>query len=245
MNDPDIKIREIETFAEFGACLDVQREVFGFPDLEISPSRHLIVTKHAGGFTLGAFDGRRLIGFALTVPAFRGRERIYYSHMACVLAEYQSHGVGARLKWAQRERALAEGVTFIKWTFQPVQARNAFFNLEKLGVVVRRYLPNYYGTGFSNTHDPQPVDSDRLFAEWELDSPKVSALAKGADFAENGRVVRTIGIPSDWNKLLSNDARAAAAEQSRIKDEFQKAFAEGLVCRAFSREDARYLLFEE
>lgn len=235
-------------FSEFDACLDLQREVFRFSELEVSPRRHHIVTKHAGGFTLGAFAGRKLVGLALTIPAFRGTERIFYSHMAAVLRDYQSHGIGARLKWAQRERALEEGVGFIKWTFQPVQARNAYFNLEKLGVVVRRYMPNFYGTGFSNSGGESELDSDRLFAEWELESEKVRTLAGGEKYAEKREIVLTVAIPDDWNDLLNTDPAAANQEQNRIKDEFEDAFlSRKLVCRGFDRtgERPRFLLFRD
>ncbi|MCB1024523.1 MAG: GNAT family N-acetyltransferase [Acidobacteria bacterium] len=121
------------------SCVSLQRRVFDLPDIEISPVRHLIVTRHAGGFTLGAYDGEKLVGFVLSLAAYMQNEKMIYSHMAAIDPEYQNYGIGARLKWAQRERALIDGVRFIKWTFQPLRARNAFFNLEKLGAVVREY----------------------------------------------------------------------------------------------------------
>src|SRR5437016_14051612 len=102
MND-DIQIRECTTTEEFTECVQLQREVFALPESELSPVRHLVVTKNAGGFVLGAFDGKSLAGFVLSVPAFDGKERAIYSHMTGVRREYQSHGIRARLKWAQRE----------------------------------------------------------------------------------------------------------------------------------------------
>ena len=248
MEKPEIKIRECATIEELSGCVALQREVFGLPDLEISPVRHLIVTKHAGGFTLGAFADDKLVGFVLSVPAFVGNERFFYSHMTAVSAEFQSFGIGARLKWAQREKALSEDVKFIKWTFQPVQARNAFFNLEKLGAVIRRYKPNFYGTDYSTSNERGKkigLDSDRLFAEWNLESEKVKKLAKGENFKETGDVRQTIEIPNDWNALLKSDANFAASEQTRIKREFQKAFDENLICRGFVRDpqSPKYLLF--
>src|SRR4051812_44234 len=114
-----IVIRECETLEELSECVELQREVFALPDIEISPVRHLIVTKNAGGFSLGAFDGERLAGFVLSVPAFLNGKDAFYSHMTAVRREYQGRGVGAALKWAQRERALSLGVKYIKWTFEP------------------------------------------------------------------------------------------------------------------------------
>jgi predicted GNAT superfamily acetyltransferase len=246
MVEKKIEIREVESFDEMDRCLELQRDVFSFPDLEVSPRRHLVVTKQSGGFTLGAYDGDLIVGLALTVPAFLGYKRAFYSHMAAVKAEYQSHGIGAKLKWAQRERALAEGVKLIKWTFQPVQARNAFFNLEKLGAVIKEYVPNFYGTGFSNSGAKAEIESDRVYAEWELESEKVNSFARGEQFIENRKIVKTIEVMTDWNRLIENDLNAAIKEQNRIRTEFQNAFSEGLICAGFDRsgEKPKYLLFK-
>src|SRR5438874_13303453 len=98
----DIEIREVTAIDEYDACINLQREVFGLPDLEISPRRHLIVSHRAGGWTLGAFAGGRLIGFVHHLAAVKGDDIFGYSHMMAVAAEYQNKGVGAQLKWAQR-----------------------------------------------------------------------------------------------------------------------------------------------
>lgn len=249
MTKEKIIIRECETVKDLSECTRLQREVFTLPDIEVSPVRHLIVTKHAGGFTLGAFVENRLVGFVLSVPAFFGSEKFFYSHMTAVSADFQSHGIGTKLKWAQRTQALSENIKLIKWTFQPVQARNAFFNLEKLGAIVRRYKPNFYGTDYS-TFDKQGkeigLDSDRLFAEWNLKSEKVKKLAKGENFTETDEIARTIEIPNDWNGLLKSDAEFAKSEQTRVKGEFENAFAENLICRSFVRDEQnpKYLLFK-
>ncbi len=249
MTNNKIEIREISEVEDLKSCVALQREVFALPDLEISPVRHLIVTKNAGGFTLGAFIEKSLVGFVLSVPMFYGEERSFYSHMTAVLPQFQSLGIGAKLKWTQRERALSENAKFIKWTFQPIQARNAFFNLERLGVIIKTYTPNFYGTDYSTSHNQNGkigLDSDRLFAEWHLESEKVKMLAKGEKFIEQGEVVQTIGIPNDWNALLKSSAKKAIDKQTRIKEEFQKAFADNLICRGFERDEeyAKYLLYK-
>src|ERR687886_1471409 len=189
MAESEIEIRECTTVEEFDQCVRLQREAFGLPDLELSPRRHLIVARSAGGWTLGAFDGERMVGFVLNQVAVRkspktgAEEVIGYSHMMAVAKDYQNRGVGARLKWAQRGRALAEGRRFIRWTWDPMQSRNAHFNINRLGVVVRRYAANYYGTDYSTVTgkfgERLGLDSDRLVAEWSLDSPRVGALARG------------------------------------------------------------------
>jgi predicted GNAT superfamily acetyltransferase len=241
----NIEIRECVSFEDLSECVQLQREVFALPDIEISPVRHLIVTKNAGGFVLGAFAGGHLIGFVLSVPAFLYAQKAVYSHMTAVKSEFQGFSVGARLKWAQRERALSDGIRFIKWTFQPVQSRNAFFNLEKLGAVIKHYEPNFYGTDYPDPVSGLGLDSDRLFAEWELDSPKVEALALGQSFTETRPLRREISVPTDWNRLVKDDLAKAIAEQERMKREFLEAFDEGLVCRGFRRDevDPRYLLY--
>src|SRR6478609_8777202 len=120
----DIVIRECVTIEELDNCVRLQREVFGLPDLEISPRRHLIVSRQAGGWTLGAFVAQRLVGFVHHLAAVRSDNEIFgYSHMMAVAKDYQNKGVGARLKWAQRARALQEGGEFIKWTWDPMQSR--------------------------------------------------------------------------------------------------------------------------
>ncbi len=250
MTADKIEIRECENISELSECVQLQREVFALPEIEISPVRHLIVTKHAGGFTLGAFYEKTLIGFVLSVPAFLRGEKAFYSHMTAVRKDFQSHGVGAKLKWAQRARSLAENVRFIKWTFQPVMARNAFFNLEKLGAVVRHYEPNFYGTDYpacENQNENLGLDSDRLFAEWHLENEKVVKLSGGEKFFEIVEPVKKIEIPNDWNTVVKTNPQKAIEEQTRIKKEFQNAFAENLIAKGFEKSETnpRYLLFKK
>jgi predicted GNAT superfamily acetyltransferase len=145
-------IRECTTIEEFDGCVYLQREAFGLRDLELSPRRHLIVSRQAGGWTLGAFAGDRMVGFVHHLAAVRPNNEIFgYSHVMAVAKDYQNKGVGARLKWAQRERALGEGRKFIKWTWDPMQSRNAHFNLNRLGVTVDSYADNFYGVDYNSS----------------------------------------------------------------------------------------------
>src|SRR5438270_2206547 len=239
----NVNVGEVSSIEEYIACINLQREVFGLPDLEISPRRHLIVSHRAGGWTLGAFAGGRLIGFVHHLAAVKGNDIFGYSHMMAVAAEYQNQGVGGQLKWAQRERALSEGCTFIKWTFEPMRARNAHFNLNRLGVVVREYAVNFYGTDYVTNPTEKAaglsgMDSDRLFANWELNSPRVQALAERKEY-EPGAAERTIEIPGDFTALLKADPQRAKSEVIRVREEFLAALEDGLVCRAFERNDQR------
>jgi predicted GNAT superfamily acetyltransferase len=242
-------IRECTTIEEFDGCLSLQREAFGLPDLELSPRRHLIVSRQAGGWTLGAFVANRMVGFVHTLAAVRGNEIFGYSHMMAVAKDYQNKGVGARLKWAQRERALSEGRKLIKWTWDPMQARNAHFNLNRLGAIVGTYAENFYGIDYSadaSLTDRIGLPSDRLLATWQIDSERVSALARGSAAPFSGQPVGSVAIPAQWNLLVKSDPKRALDEQARAREEFRKAFANGLICAGFERgeEKSRYLLFQ-
>jgi predicted GNAT superfamily acetyltransferase len=251
---PPIEVRECTEIEELDACVRLQREVFGGPDINISPRKHFIMSRRAGGWTLGAFDRRfdrqELVGFVHLVVAVRGvREVIGYSHMMAVAAAYQNRGLGARLKWAQRQRALAESRAFITWTWEPLRARNAHFNLNRLGATVHSYGVNFYGPddyswGEYAEHG-RGIASDRLFAEWELNSERVVELAEGRSPEPLGAAAGTIEIPPDWSALLRTDPQAARREQLRVREEFLSAFASGLICAGFERdrERPRYLLY--
>src|SRR2546423_13290836 len=115
----NIEIREVSSISEYDACIRLQREVFGLPDLEISPRRHLIVSHRAGGWTLGAFVDGRLIGFVHHLAAVNGDYIFGYSHMMAGCAEYPKKSVGTQFKWGPRARALAERPGFIKWAVSP------------------------------------------------------------------------------------------------------------------------------
>ena len=251
----DIVIRECVAIDELDSCIRLQREVFGLPDLEISPRRHLIVSRQAGGWTLGAFIDERLVGFVHHLAAVRGAEIFGYSHMMAVDPAFQNQGVGARLKWSQRGRALQEGRSFIKWTWDPMQARNAHFNLNRLGVTVSSYAANFYGTDYATSPlltdaEPAGIDSDRLFAHWQLESPRVISLASGGTASRDTAHIKPevmIVIPVNWTKLCRENPVQAKQELLRVRGEFQQAFAVGLVAAGFERssEQPRYLLYPE
>jgi predicted GNAT superfamily acetyltransferase len=238
-------IRECTTIEQFDRCVALQREAFGLPDLEISPRRHLIVSRQAGGWTLGAFVADRMVGFVHHLAAVRGNEIFGYSHVMAVAKDYQNKGVGARLKWAQREKALSEGRKLIKWTWDPMLSRNAHFNLNRLGATVENYLDDFYGVDYG-ADERLGLPSDRLSAEWRIDSDRVRALAKGAEAPFAGKRVATIAVPADWNALVKSDAERAREEQARVREEFKRAFADKLICAGLERGETEslYLLFE-
>jgi predicted GNAT superfamily acetyltransferase len=247
-----IVIRECIAIDELDNCVQLQKEIFGLPDLEVSPRRHLIVSQQAGGWTLGAFVDERLVGFVHHLVAVRNGNEIFgYSHMLAIAREYQNKGVGTLLKWSQRERAIREGRSFIKWTWDPMQARNAYFNLNRLGVTVSSYAANFYGTDYVTTPaqqgaEPPGIDSDRLFASWQLQSRRVMNLANGSVVVITAKPEATIAIPAEWTRLSRDAPDQAKEELLRVRHEFQLAFSAGLVCAGFERSLARprYLLYE-
>lgn len=245
-NKPEIEIRECTILEEFLECVRLQKEVFGLPDYEISPVRHLVVTKSAGGFILGAFAESKLVGFVLNVPAIYNAKPAFYSHMTAVDKNFQNAGIGAKLKWAQREKALERNINLIKWTFQPILARNAHFNLNRLGAEIREYKENFYGTDYPNNQRTIGLDSDRLYCEWHLQSEKVEALAAGEYYEEKVKAVKIIEIPNDWNTLEKENLPQAKVELTRVRREFQKAFAEDLVVKSFWKDETspNYLLYK-
>jgi chorismate synthase len=176
-----ISIRPIQTIAEYHACEALQRRVWAMPDdLEVVPL-HLLVTVHrGGGLLLGAFDGEELVGFVFGFPA-RGQDGKlkHGSHMLGVAPEYQSAGIGYQLKLAQREAVLGQGLELVTWTYDPLQSRNAYLNIHKLGAVCRTYFQDYYGPMTDALNAGLP--SDRFQVDWWIATKRVERrLERGA-----------------------------------------------------------------
>lgn len=186
--EQDIRIRLAETRADFEAAVSLQRAVWGLPDLEIASAIRLIATTHAGGtLHLAETADRAPLGFAYAFPALRGGTPHLHSDMLAVLPEHQTRGVGARLKWAQREEALKRGLTLITWTFDPLQARSAHLNLRRLGAAATEFFGDFYGVTSAALHHGLPTD--RLLVHWRLDDPRV------AELAQQGEPSRTVPTP--------------------------------------------------
>src|SRR5260370_14480199 len=153
-----IEVRPLTAHAEFSEAVRLQQEIWGFEEIELLPLRLFVVATKVGGQAFGAFDGKRMVGFCLAIPGVKpGAKSYIHSHMLGVLPEYQNSGVGRKLKLAQREEALARGIDLIEWTFDPLEIKNAYFNTERLGAVVRRYVLNQYGTTSSHLHGGLPT----------------------------------------------------------------------------------------
>jgi predicted GNAT superfamily acetyltransferase len=207
-------IREVEGEAEHHAIEDLQKEAWGFNDLDTVPAATLIATQHAGGIVLGAFEGACMIGFAYAFPAFEGGRVSMHSHMLAVKPEYRNFQAGFYLKRAQRERALAAGLDEITWTFDPLQSLNAHLNFAKLGVVSRRYLVNFYGEASSSPLH-QGFGTDRLWVSWLLNSERVKqCIARtpsyltpqiAASSSDAGSLIQSALIYSDGARPMLGD----------------------------------------
>ena len=259
-----IVIRECRGFEELQACVDLQIEVWGYSDGDVIPRRVFLVAQKIGGQAIGAFEvqgaGNRdqesenlgnaesMVGFAFGLPGVKtgeqsrsGRPESYlHSHMLAVRDGYRNQNIGARLKLAQREDALKRGIERMEWTFDPVEIKNAFLNINKLGAVVRRYEENFYGTSSSRLQGG--LQTDRLVAEWWLDSPRVKAAiaGTGGTAARPGEdFLDTIRVPAaiyEWKD--DPERRHLAAEvQAENRARFQDAFAKGLAVVHFDRDE--------
>jgi predicted GNAT superfamily acetyltransferase len=187
-----INIQPLADLEHLDEVVALQRTIWGYSDLDVESRALLVIASRFAGQLLGAFDEGKLIGIALAFfTASDGQLRLH-SHRVGVLADYQNRGIGRMLKLVQREDALGRGIKVIQWTFDPLQRRNAYFNMEKLGGIARRYIPNLYGITSSPLHGGLPTD--RLLIEWDLESPRVLQILKGNKSAPAAEAIR-IAVP--------------------------------------------------
>jgi predicted GNAT superfamily acetyltransferase len=255
----EISIRDIETIAEMREVEALQKEVWGLADREIFPALAFIPMCEVGAVLLGAFDGPHLAGFVFGFPGHEKGRLILHSDMLAVLPRYRSQGLGYELKLAQRERALAEGIDTITWTFDPLQSLNAHLNFGKLGVTADRYCVNYYGETTSFLHSN---GTDRLWVTWRLNSDRVRARVERREAFEQperemfapllslGRdsdpvpapgtphqSLITIEIPGSINSLGQKNAALALRWREATRRAFTLALQAGYVVKEFQPAD--------
>jgi predicted GNAT superfamily acetyltransferase len=244
-----IEIRKLTELEEFRSAVQLQKVIWGFDDIDLLPLRFFVVASRVGGQVLGAFDGEIIIGFCLGIPGIKPDGHAYlHSHMLGVLPEYHNLGIGRRLKLRQREDALSRGIPLIEWTFDPLELKNAFFNIERLGAIVRRYSVNQYGDTSSPLHGGLPTD--RCYAEWWITSARVrntvAARSQEAIREPGGssRNLERIAYPADIARIRAEDNSRARAIQLANAEKFQSAFARGLAVTGFEKSGAEgiYLL---
>jgi predicted GNAT superfamily acetyltransferase len=219
-----LQVRKCEKLEEFHRCVELQRQIWGEADLEVEPVTMFVVAAHTGGQVLGAFDDGRMIGYTLAVVGLRAGMPYLHSHMTGVLGDYRDRGVGRMLKLLQRDEAMSRGIRLIQWTFDPLELRNAHFNLNRLGAICREYLPNLYGTTTSPLH--RGLATDRLLVEWRLDSARAVAAIQNLvkDPVEAPAVIE---LPAELERWQQENAPEVKKLQALMREEFTKWFTRG------------------
>jgi predicted GNAT superfamily acetyltransferase len=230
-----IVIRRCKGLDELRTCVGLQKEIWNFTDAELVPLRMFVVAEKVGGQVMGAFEGNEMVGFALSVPGTRSGHIYLHSHMLAVRKEQRNGGLGRRLKLLQREDALARGIELIEWTFDPLEIKNSYLNIEKLGAISRRYNINQYGITSSPLQGGLP--SDRLIAEWWLKSKRVENLlvtGKNATFERESE----IQVPAQiygWKSAAETRGKGQEV-QERNRQQFLRAFDSGLTVLGYERD---------
>ena len=235
MTDPSIRIEALTSVETLRQCVEIQRAIWGWKDEDLLPLRTLLLLDKIGGLVLGALDpDGQVLGFINAFPGCRDGKVYWHSQMLGVRKKFQHQGIGKRLKLAQRDEAIRRGIHHIEWTFDPFEIQNAQFNLERLGVICRRYLSDAYGPSTSSLHGRLPTD--RLVAEWHLSSRRVrsrieihSRPSKTAPPEES--VV--LKLPANIGAVRAQNPARAAAIQSDFRSQATRLFQEGLCMTAF------------
>jgi predicted GNAT superfamily acetyltransferase len=216
-------IRPIIELVELKKCVELQREAWGLADIEVIPVRMLVTQSRVGGLVLGAFENEQLVGFLNAMPGVRDGMPYWYSQMLAVRNPYRNRRIGSDLKLAQRDHARQRGIHLIEWTFDPLESKNAYLNIAKLGVIARRYYVNLYGATASELQ--QGLESDRLIAEWWIDKPRLHVAGD----------IRRVRIPPDIQQLKKKSLESAQDLQARVRDEFLTNFRDDYFVAGFER----------
>lgn len=234
----ELLIRELASLAEMKDAEAFQQVVWGEDDKPDNADM-LLAVQHAGGLVAGAYCDKRMLGFLFGFPTSQSHRQ--HSHRLAVHPDSRGMSLGARLKWFQRDWCLQRDITEVCWTYDPLLSVNAALNIERLGATVGVYHEDYYGE-MEGINAGAP--SDRLLAEWHLDSPSVVLRAErvGSEAVTDCRAKRHVSIPPDFTVLLSQDADLAISERLRVRAELQSAFASGYRIVGFDRQTCRYSL---
>ena len=221
---PSYKIQLLDDLDQLRQCLEIQHLAWGFSDADILPIRSLLICSKIGGQVFGAIDDSgQVLGFLNAFPGYRNGKVYLHSNMLGVRPDYQNFGIGRQLKLAQREEALSRGIELVEWTFDPLEVRNARINLELLGAISRTYLVNFYGPSSSHLHGGLPTD--RLVAEWHLNSARVkSRLGSTPSPPAPSDGMASLEIPLSIQHLKSAEPEAAARIQSGVRERMTELF---------------------
>jgi predicted GNAT superfamily acetyltransferase len=235
MPEEEITIRECLSIEDFQQCIELERLIWNDDDIDIMPIRLYMISKNCNAPTFGAFaaDGR-LIGFVHTSLALLNQQVVYHSHLAGVIEELRHRDIGYQLKLAQRQHALSSGVPMIFWSFDPLQSRNAHFNINKLGAIIRSYKINYYGEGVSSVFDSH-LPSDRVIAEWWVGSAHVENVLQGTRPATSTDDCK-VEIPDHIDAIRAQSLEEHVNWRMRVREDFLRALESGRVVRGFTRD---------
>lgn len=235
----DYRIEPISDLKRLRECLEIQRKIWGFSDLDILPLRSFVVSGKIGGQVFGAIDSdNHLVGFLTAVPGYQEGRVYLHSHMMGVLPEWRNCGIGRSLKLAQREDALSRGISRVEWTFDPLEVRNAHFNIESLGAICRRYEADIYGMTTSPLHGNLPTD--RLLAEWHLSSPRVkSRVSKSLIPRVASNAAVRLDLPFNMRELRTTDSVSAAHIQRQLRQRFLELFGKGYSATGVTTDESR------
>jgi predicted GNAT superfamily acetyltransferase len=264
--EEEFKVRLARTRSDFEACLGLERSVFGLPDLELTSAVQLIASVHAGGIVTLAEDSRGgIVGFAYAFPALRGGVPHFHADMLAVRSDLQARGLGARLKWAQRDEALRRGIGFVSWTSDPMQARPANLNLRRLGATAPQFVTDFYGRPAAGL--PGMLSGDRLLVRWDL---RAADVEERANSPEPPRTVETppfprinevkwqagwpvssepvaeladeallLEIPPDWDVLCQAAPRVAQDWHAKVRKALRYYFGRGYGAAGFAPTEER------
>lgn len=262
LQTPEFVIRELESIPDLRRAIQLEKEVWGLSDLDVTPLTTAIAAQAAGAFWLAAFDGADMVGIAYAFPSLHHGRPGFHSHLLAVSDPYGHRGIGYKLKLAQRERALALGVGEISWTFDPLRSRNAHLNFTKLGVMSEKYITDFYGP---QTSSPLHVNgTDRLWVTWQLGTRRVGERLQEKDpraealdalrhleplvrFNGDGVPVLSdvptalsrqriaIEIPGDIDRIEHDNMPLARIWREATRTAFNAAVQSGFVVREFCR----------
>jgi predicted GNAT superfamily acetyltransferase len=234
---PGLTVERVEDPARLREIEDLQFQVWGGDPREVVPTHMLYIVEKSGGVLLAAYDRGRLAGFVLGLLGRSDGKLYHASHMLGIYPDYQGKGIGATLKRAQRAAALEQGLTLMTWTYDPLESRNAHFNIHKLGATSRTYHDNLYGVMEDDLN--RGMASDRLTVEWQLDRPArhtgmtedPAPLLLNQDERPLLRPVPssigaplTVAIPGSIQYIKSTDLDAALAWRLAVREALTWAF---------------------